>query len=99
MRHSECNDPAGGSSAGDGTNRSTVAQQVFPSGHATGTKDRQGGDGQAVGSRFVLDVASEMELRAVANVRFARGTAWKSTWCAAITVVMIRRPTPLHRGV
>jgi hypothetical protein len=27
-------------------------------------------------------VASKMELRAVAKVRFARGTAWKSLWCA-----------------
>jgi len=47
-----------------------------------GRKIRQGGDGQTVGSGFVLDVASKMELRAVAKVRFARGTAWKSLWCA-----------------
>src|SRR6266699_3720036 len=47
----------GGSGTGHGTERSRVAEQVFPSRHATRTEDRQGRHGtQTVGSSL-LDVA------------------------------------------
>src|SRR5271157_2813905 len=74
--------PAGGSGASHGSQRSGVAQQVLPPGDATGTKDRQGRHGAETRRSDVLDVAQGMELRAVEKVRFARGRARKSRWCA-----------------
>ncbi len=59
-----------------------MAQQVFPPGDAAGTEDRQGSHGPETGHSPVLDVAQGMGLRAVDEVRFARGTARKSLWCA-----------------
>jgi len=38
--------------------------------------------GPKTGDPFVLDVAQRMELRATGKLRFARGTARKSPWCA-----------------
>src|SRR5215831_626076 len=49
--------PPGGSGASDGTERSRVAKQVFPSGHAARTQDRQGGDGPQTRGSSLLDVA------------------------------------------
>src|SRR6202162_5216214 len=59
-----------------------MAQQVFSLSHAARTEDRQGGDGAETRHSFVLDVAQGMGLRAGEKVRFARGTARKSPWCA-----------------
>ena len=50
--------------------------------HAARTEDRQGSDGAEIGRSFVLDVAPGMGLRAAEKVRFARGTARTSRWCA-----------------
>ena len=73
---------AGGSGASHGAQRPGMAQQVFPPGDAAGTEDRQGSHGPETGGSSVLDVAQGMGLRAVEKVRFARGTARKSPWCA-----------------
>ncbi len=91
---------AGGSSAGDGALRSEMAQSIFPPGDATRSKDRESSHGAEIGGALVLDVAQRVGLRATGKVRSARGTAWKSPWCA----VNHRRndwarPAPLHRGV
>ena len=59
-----------------------VAQQVSPPDDAARTEDRQGRDGAQAGGSSVLDDAPGMGLRAVEKVRFARGTARKSPWCA-----------------
>src|SRR3954447_25779668 len=71
---------AGGSSAGHGAQSAGVAQQVFPSGHAAWTEDRESSDGAEVGRASVLDVASGLRLRPDAEARFARGRARKSRW-------------------
>jgi hypothetical protein len=42
-----------------------------------------------------VDDASGMGLRAVDQVRFARGTARTSPWCAENTEKLIGRPAPL----
>ena len=55
----------------------------MPPDDETRTEDRQGGDGAKAGSSPVLDGAEGMELRAVEQVRFARGKARKSPWCEA----------------
>jgi hypothetical protein len=47
-----------------------------------GAKDRQDRHGSPTGDSSVLDDAPVMGLSAVGQVRFARGTAWKSPWCA-----------------
>ena len=72
----------GGSSPGYCAYPTPMAQQVLPPGHATGAKDCQGSDGSETCGPLVLDVASGMGVRAVATVRFARGRARKSPWCA-----------------
>ena len=59
-----------------------VAQQVSSPDDAAGTENRQGRDGAPASGSFVLDDAQGMGLRAVEKVRFARGTARKSRWCA-----------------
>ena len=56
--------------------------EVFPPGDAARTEDRQGRHGAETGGSHVLDVAQGMGLRTVDKVRFARGTTWKSPWCA-----------------
>jgi hypothetical protein len=43
---------------------------------------RQGGHGAKAGGWFVLDATEGMGLRAVEKVRFVRGKARKSRWCA-----------------
>jgi len=53
---------AGGSGAGHGTERSGVAEPMFPSGHATRTEDRQGRHGTQTRGSSVLDVAQAMGL-------------------------------------
>jgi hypothetical protein len=53
------------------TQQTSIAQQVFPSGHAARAKDREGGDGPETCSPPLLDVARGMGLRAVEEVRFA----------------------------
>ena len=73
---------ASGSGAGDGAQRARVAQQVSPPDDATRTKDRQGRHGPQTSGSYVLDVAKGMGLRAGEKVRFARGTARTSRWCA-----------------
>jgi transposase len=73
---------AGGSGAGNGAQPAGVAQQISPPDDAAGTQDRQGSDGPETGGSFVLDDAPGMGLSAVGQVRFARGTARKSRWCA-----------------
>src|SRR5258708_14785227 len=72
----------GGSGAGHSSQPSGMAQQVFPLDDAPGPEDRQGCDGPATGHSFVLDVAQGMGLRASEKVRFARGQARNSGWCA-----------------
>jgi len=73
---------AGGSSPGYGAQPAGMAQQVHPSDDAAGTEDRQGSDGTETRGWFVLDDAQGMGLRAGEKVRFARGTARTSRWCA-----------------
>ena len=53
---------AGGSGAGDGAQRSEVAQPIFPLGAAPRAKDRESSDGTETRSSLVLDVATRMEL-------------------------------------
>src|SRR5665811_914408 len=74
--------PAGGGGAGDGAQPAGVAQQIFSSGAAARTQDCESRNGPPPGCAVVLDDAQAMELRAVEEVRFARGTARKSPWCA-----------------
>src|SRR5436190_21516395 len=78
---------------------SRVAQQVSAPDDAAGTENRQGSDGPQAGGSSVLDVAARVELRAVEQVRFARGTARTSRWCASNTEKLIGYPAPLHQGV
>ncbi len=88
---------SGGSGAGDSTERSRVAEQVFPSRHATRTQDRQGGNGAPTGGSSVLDVAPAMGLRAVEKVRSARGPARNRRCCATKHRVIdwaARSPSP-----
>jgi hypothetical protein len=59
-----------------------MAQSAFLPGDATTAKDRESSHGAEIGGSFVLDVAQRMELPATGKLRFARGTAWKSSWCA-----------------
>ena len=59
-----------------------AAQVTSPPGHATRTEDCQGRHGSPPGGSSVLDVAKRMGLRAGEKVRFARGTARTSRWCA-----------------
>jgi hypothetical protein len=66
----------------DGAKPAGVAQQVPPPDDATGTEDCQGRNGAQAGGPFVLDDAPRMGLRAGEKVRFARGTARTSPWCA-----------------
>jgi hypothetical protein len=70
------------SSGGSGTSycaqRSQLAEQIFSFADAPRPKNRQGGDGPAIGDLLVLDVAPATGLRAVSQVRFARGRARKS---------------------
>ena len=73
---------AGGSGAGDGAQFAGVAQDVSPSDDAEGTENRQGRHGPQAGGSSVLDDAPGMGLRTGEKVRFARGTARKSRWCA-----------------
>jgi hypothetical protein len=73
---------AGRSCAGHGAQRCAMAQPVLSPGQATRSKDRQSCHGPKAENSFVLDVAQRMELRATGKLRFARGTAWKSPWCA-----------------
>ena len=90
---------AGGSSPGHGTYPAGMAQQVFSLSHAARTEDRQGGDGAETRHWFVLDVAPGMGLRAGEKVRFARGTARTSPWCAVEhRVIDCGIPLPFHRG-
>src|SRR5438477_2534694 len=49
---------------------------------ATRAENRQGRDGAKTSGAPVLDDASGMGLPAVDQIRFARGTARKSPWCA-----------------
>jgi hypothetical protein len=60
---------------------SLLAAEVFTSGDAARTQDRESSDGAKAGCLFVLDVAQGMELSATLKVRFARGTARKRPWC------------------
>ncbi len=73
---------AGRSGAGDSAQPATVAQQISSPDDATGTENRQGRDGAETSRSSVLDDAPRMGLSAVEQVRFARGTARKSRWCA-----------------
>jgi Transposase IS116/IS110/IS902 family len=45
-------------------------------------KDRESGHGGQIGGSFVLDVAPRMEVQRTRKLRFARGTARTSPWCA-----------------
>src|SRR6185503_16057105 len=74
--------PSSRSCAGDSTQRARVAQKILSPDATTWAKHCQSRDGTTAGGSLVLDVASRMELRAVAEVRFARGRARKSLWCA-----------------
>ena len=69
--------PAAGSGPSHGTQYPGMGRQVFPSGDAARTKDRQGRHGAETGGSDVLDVAQRMGLRTVDEVWFARGTARK----------------------
>jgi len=72
----------GGGGASDGAQRPGVATKVFPLSAAARTKDRQGGDGAPAGGSPLLDVAQGMGLRAVEQIRSARGPARNRRWCA-----------------
>jgi transposase len=73
---------AGGSGAGDGAQRARVAQQVSSPDDEQRAQNREGRHGPQTSGSSVLDVAKGMGLRAGEKVRFARGTARKSRWCA-----------------
>ena len=73
---------AGGSGASDGAERPRLAAKVSAPGDASRTENREGGDGTQAGGPSLLDVAEGMGLRASEEVRFARGTARKSSGCA-----------------
>ena len=74
--------PAGGGGAGNSAQSSGMAQPILSPDDAAGTEDRQGRHGAATGCLSVLDDAPGMGLSAVDRVRFARGAARKSPWCA-----------------
>ena len=74
--------PSSRGCAGDSTQRARVAQKILSPDATAWAKHCQSRDGTTAGGSLVLDVASRMELRAVAEVRFARGRARKSLWCA-----------------
>jgi hypothetical protein len=78
--------------------RPGLAAKVSALSDASRTGNRQGSDGTQAGGPPLLDVAEGMGLRASEEVRFARGTARKSSGCAAITDRMIGRPAPLKKG-
>ena len=59
-----------------------MAQPILSPDDAAGTEDRQGRHGASAGSLSVLDDAPRMGLSAVGRVRFVRGAARKSPWCA-----------------
>src|SRR5215471_19126454 len=59
-----------------------MAQQVLSPGHAAGTEDRQDSDGKETCGPLVLDVAPGMGLPTATEVRFVRGRARTSPWCA-----------------
>jgi transposase len=61
---------------------SSMAQPILLPDDEAGTEDRQGRHGASVGRLSVLDDAPRMGLSAVDRVRFARGAARKSPWCA-----------------
>jgi hypothetical protein len=67
---------------GSGWYRSGMAQPVFPPGHAARKENREGRHGPEAGGSSVLDVAQGMGLRAIQEVRFARGQARTRPWCA-----------------
>src|ERR1700722_440988 len=73
---------AGGSGASHGTERPGLAAKVPALSDASRTWNRQGGNGTQAGGPSLLDVAEGMGLRASEEVRFARGTARKSSGCA-----------------
>jgi hypothetical protein len=73
---------AGGSGASDGAERPGLAAKVSAPSDASRTENRQGGDGTQAGGPSLLDVAEGMGLRTSEEVRFARGTARKSSGCA-----------------
>src|SRR5216683_275651 len=75
----------GGSCPSYGTQPSGMAQPVFPLDDAPGPEDRQGRHGAQTRHSLVLDVAQGVGLRAGEKVRFARGPARKSPWCASRT--------------
>jgi transposase len=72
----------GGSGSGRRTGEPGMASSVSASSHETGTEDRQGRHGAESGRRSVLDVAQAMGLPASCEIRFARGTARVTPWCA-----------------
>lgn len=76
-----------------------MAQQVLPSGHAPRTEDCQGSDGPQYWRFTVLDVAPGLGLRAVEQVRLARGSAGNRPGVQWITGVLIGHPAPLRRGI
>ena len=59
-----------------------LAQPILSPDDATRPHDRQVGDGTPTSCLSVLDDAPGMGLSAVGQVRFARGTARTSSWCA-----------------
>jgi hypothetical protein len=73
----------GRSSASHGAQSAGMAQSLFPPDAAARAEDCQGSHGTSPGGSSVLDVASGMGLQATYTVRFARGTARTSPWCAA----------------
>jgi hypothetical protein len=56
---------SGGSGAGDGTQHSTMAEQVFPPNETARTQDREGSDSTKIGRCALQDVAKGVQLRAV----------------------------------
>src|SRR5207244_2652886 len=68
--------------AGGQLSRTGAAQQIPSLDDATRAENRQGRDGAKTSGAPVLDDASGMGLPAVDQIRFARGTARKSPWCA-----------------
>jgi hypothetical protein len=58
-----------------------MAQQVSAPGDASGTPDRQSGDGTQARRESVLDVAPATEFSAGARSRFVRGIARNGLWC------------------
>ena len=86
------------SGAGHGAQSAPVAEQVFPSGHASWAQDCQGSDGADAGGASVLDVAPRLGLRSVQKLGSHAGVPGNRDGVQSIPAVMIGHPAPSCGG-